>query len=80
MAFAKFQENRLRIDGAIAENHAILVNLMASIYHYMRILQLNHSLIIIILKLFTSIITPQTLISRQHIDNFGPHTGTAIMF
>ena len=27
MAFAKFQENRFRIDGEIAENHAILVNL-----------------------------------------------------
>ena len=27
MAFAKFQENRLRIYGEIAENHAILVNL-----------------------------------------------------
>ena len=26
MAFAKFQENRFRIDGEIAENHAILVN------------------------------------------------------
>ena len=31
MAFAKFQENRFRIDGKIAENHAILVNLTASI-------------------------------------------------
>ena len=31
MAFAKFQENRFRIDGEIAENHAILVNLTASI-------------------------------------------------
>ena len=31
MAFAKFQENRLRIDGEIDENHAILVNLTASI-------------------------------------------------
>ena len=31
MAFAKFQENRFRIDGEIAKNHAILVNLMASI-------------------------------------------------
>ena len=31
MAFAKFQENRFRIDGEIAENHAILVNVMASI-------------------------------------------------
>ena len=31
MAFAKFEENRLRIDGEIAENHAILVNLTASI-------------------------------------------------
>ena len=29
MASAKFQENRLRIDGEIAENHAILVNLTA---------------------------------------------------
>ena len=27
MAFAKFQENQFRIDGEIAENHAILVNL-----------------------------------------------------
>ena len=26
MAFAKFQENQFRIDGEIAENHAILVN------------------------------------------------------
>ena len=25
MAFAKFEGNRLRIDGEIAENHAILV-------------------------------------------------------
>ena len=31
MAFAKFQENRFRIDGEIAENHAIRVNLTASI-------------------------------------------------
>ena len=33
MAFAKFQENRFRIviDGEIAENHAILVNLTASL-------------------------------------------------
>ena len=27
MAFAKFQENRFKIDGEIAENHAIPVNL-----------------------------------------------------
>ena len=31
MVFAKFQENRFRIDREIAENHAILVNLTASI-------------------------------------------------
>ena len=31
MAFVKFEENRFRIDGEIAENHAILVNLTASI-------------------------------------------------
>ena len=31
MVFVKFQENRFRIDGEIAENHAILVNLTASI-------------------------------------------------
>ena len=31
MACAKFEENRFRIDGEIAENHAILVNLTASI-------------------------------------------------
>ena len=31
MAFAKFQENRFRIDGEVAVNHAILVNLTASI-------------------------------------------------
>ena len=31
MTFAKFQQNRFRIDGEIAENHAILVNLTASI-------------------------------------------------
>ena len=31
MTFAKFEENRFRIDGEIAENHAILVNLTASI-------------------------------------------------
>ena len=31
MAFAKFQENRFKIDGEIAENHVILVNLTASI-------------------------------------------------
>ena len=30
MAFAKFEGNRLRIDGEIAVNHAILVNLTAS--------------------------------------------------
>ena len=34
MAFAKFQENRFRIDGEIAENHAILVNLTASMIYY----------------------------------------------
>ena len=32
MTFAKFEENRFRIDGEITENHAILVNLTASIY------------------------------------------------
>ena len=37
MAFAKFEENRLRIDGEIAENHAILVNLTASIDYSRRI-------------------------------------------
>ena len=31
MAFAKFEENRFRIDGEISENHAILVNLTAGI-------------------------------------------------
>ena len=31
MAFAKFQENRFRIDGEFTENHAILVNLTVSI-------------------------------------------------
>ena len=31
MAFVKFHENRCRIDGEIAENHAILVNFSASI-------------------------------------------------
>ena len=31
MAFAKFQENRFRIEGEITENHAILVNLTVSI-------------------------------------------------
>ena len=31
MAFAKFEGNRSRIDGEIAENHAIRVNLTASI-------------------------------------------------
>ena len=36
MAFAKFQENRFRIDGEIAENHAILVNLTASIVYTRR--------------------------------------------
>ena len=30
MTFAKFDENRYRIDGEIAENHAILVNLTAN--------------------------------------------------
>ena len=30
MAFAKFQENWLKIDGEIVENHAIAVNLTAS--------------------------------------------------
>ena len=30
MAFAKFQVNQFRIDGEIAENHAIPVNLTAS--------------------------------------------------
>ena len=34
MAFAKFKENQFRIAGDIAENHAILVNLMASILYY----------------------------------------------
>ena len=31
MVFAKFEGNRFRIDGEIAENHAILVNLTASL-------------------------------------------------
>ena len=32
MAFAKFEGNRFRIKGEIAENHAILVNLTASMF------------------------------------------------
>ena len=28
MAFAKFQENRFRIDGEIAENHASIVGII----------------------------------------------------
>ena len=35
MAFAKFEENRFRINGQIAENHAILVNLTESIVWFM---------------------------------------------
>ena len=31
MAFVKFEENQFRIDGEIAENHVILVDLTASI-------------------------------------------------
>ena len=31
MAFAKLEEDRFRIDGEIAKNHAILGNLTASI-------------------------------------------------
>ena len=31
MSFVKYEEDRFRIDGEIAENHAILVNLTASI-------------------------------------------------
>ena len=38
MAFAKFEENRFRIDGEIAENHAILVNLTASIVAYRNVM------------------------------------------
>ena len=34
MALAKFQENRFRIDGEIAENHVILVNLTESIVQF----------------------------------------------
>ena len=37
MTLAKFQENRFRIDGEIAENHAILVNLTASIWFHQAI-------------------------------------------
>ena len=40
MVSAKFQENRFRIDGEIAESHAILVNLTASIVYTRR--QINH--------------------------------------
>ena len=35
MAFAKFQENRFRIDREITENHAILVNLTASTVNFL---------------------------------------------
>ena len=34
MAFAKFQENRSIIDGEIAENHSILVNLTGTEFVY----------------------------------------------
>ena len=51
MAFAKFQENRFRIDEEIAENHAILVNLTASIdsgeypgFHFLALFPLLSSL------------------------------------
>ena len=36
MAFAKFEGNRFRIGGEIAENHAILVNLTSSIVYTSR--------------------------------------------
>ena len=39
MAFSKFQENRFRTDGEIAENYAILVNLTASIVYIFKIKQ-----------------------------------------
>ena len=37
MAFVKFEENRFSIDGEIAENYAILVNLTASIIDFIYI-------------------------------------------
>ena len=40
LTFAKFEENMCRIDGEIAENHAILVNLTASICY-----QLQHEVV-----------------------------------
>ena len=42
MAFAKFEGNRFRIDGEIAENHAILVNLTARIYYIFFVTFLCH--------------------------------------
>ena len=42
MAFAKFQENRSIIDGEIAENHAILVNLTATLVVFISRLQNSH--------------------------------------
>ena len=48
MAFVKFEENRFRIDGEIAENHAILVNLTASIVTMLTINLLKKELTIII--------------------------------
>ena len=47
MAFAKFQGNRFRIDGEIAENHAILVNLTASIGCIIIILIINKYLSVV---------------------------------
>ena len=48
MAFAKFQENRFRIDGEIAENHAILVNLTARLQKkFLPTFKNNHKKIIL---------------------------------
>ena len=45
MASAKFQGNRFKIDREIAENHAILVNLTASIIIIMPIVTVHTGLI-----------------------------------
>ena len=52
MAFVQFEENRFRIDGEIAENHAILVNLTASIDYSLQ-LELIHFFCIVSRSLAT---------------------------
>ena len=77
MTFAKFEENRFRIDGEITENHAILGNLTASITTPLEHVEVKfkHDIEFIILAIKLKIINQDRMIFGDFSVSFEPISG-----